>query len=399
VIWRAAALAVIAACGLHGWQEIVYISDGAMWLKPLLGGPSKRLSSQGRCSHPRFSASGKYVSAECDGILWVFNTEDGSRTRIGSGSGAWAPKSDWIAWTSEVGSYILSADTSWRPGQPLTSMPAHAWNSDETMLAGARHLSKPSHMPIADLLFRIPVSGEPVRLAREQAELSSLFWTASNDLVLTVNEGFSASVAADGLPLRAISSDGKSQVDLGVVTLSGGDMLSVTPDRERLAAAAGSDRNTFANKWIVTYDFRSRMLRSLTPRENVSSISPAWSADGQRIAYVLSATAEMGVLPHPERRIWVMRADGSAKRQITNDAGWSDEHPVWTDDDRTILFCRRRDDRGGSIWMVPADGGSPPRLVVDRIDFPGPEYYGYVEWTRVLGLSGQRALAPYAVTR
>jgi hypothetical protein len=278
-------------------------------------------------------------------------------------------------------------------------MPVRAWSGDETMLAGTRHLIKPPHMPVADLLFRIRPGKEPVRLAREAAELSPLFWTASNDLVFAVDEGFSASVAADGLPLRAISSDGKSQIDLGVVTLSGGDMLSVTPDGEELAAAAGSDRNTFANKWIATYDFRSRTLRSRTSLDKVSAISPAWSADGQQIAYVSSATAEMGAQPHPGRRIWVMRADGSAKQQITNEAGWSDEHPVWTADDRAILFCRHRDNRGGSVWMVPADGSSPPHMVIDHIDFPAPEYYGYVEWSRVLDLSGRRALAPYSSTR
>jgi hypothetical protein len=398
VIARTALLAVIAICGLYG-SQIAYIHDGGVWLKPISGGQAKKLSSSGRCNHPRFSASGRYVSSECDGILWVFDTEDASRTRIGPGSGEWAPKSDRIAWTSASGSYLLSAGTGWRPGQRLAKISAHAWSGDETMLAGSRRLDKPPPIPIADLLFLIPVTEGPARLlTRKGGELSPVFWTAANDLVLTVNEGFSASVAADGLPLHAISSDGKSEFDLRIVMLSGGDMLSVAPDRERLAAAAGSDRNTFANKWIATYDFRSRMLRSLTSRDSVSSISPAWSADAQRIAYISSATAEMGVLPHPERRIWVMCADGSAKRQMTNDAGWSDEHPLWTND-QAILFCRHRDNRSGSVWMIRTDGDSPPRLVVDHIDFPGPEYYGYVEWTRVLDLSGPHALAPYSSTR
>ncbi len=80
---------------------------------------------------------------------------------------------------------------------------------------------------------------------------------------------------------------------------------------------------------------------------------PAFSPDGQSIAYFLPESGPLGDL-------WVIAAAGGTPRRITSDlceAGW----PVWTNDGRSIVFSSAR---AGSrtLWQVAAAGGKPVPL-------------------------------------
>ncbi len=56
--------------------------------------------------------------------------------------------------------------------------------------------------------------------------------------------------------------------------------------------------------------------------------SPAWSPDGKQIAF-----DEFG-----GKQIFVMDADGSHQRRVTNDPNWSCRHPSWSPDGNRIVF-------------------------------------------------------------
>jgi Tol biopolymer transport system component len=86
--------------------------------------------------------------------------------------------------------------------------------------------------------------------------------------------------------------------------------------------------------------------------------APDWSPDGTKIVYESNQTGDY--------RIWVMNADGSAKRQLTNDPGFADLEPAWSPDATRILFSRC-DDHVGSILacdleVMNAAGGGMRRL-------------------------------------
>jgi Tol biopolymer transport system component len=76
-----------------------------------------------------------------------------------------------------------------------------------------------------------------------------------------------------------------------------------------------------------------------------SALSPAWSPDGKRIAYIQRDRGDYAV--------YVMNADGSHKRAVTK--GGDDAYPNWSPDGRHIVF-ERDDGESSAIYVVAGDG-------------------------------------------
>ena len=83
--------------------------------------------------------------------------------------------------------------------------------------------------------------------------------------------------------------------------------------------------------------------------------APAWSPDGQRLALTLSQDG------NPE--IYVMDLNSKALNRLTNSPA-IDTEPVWSPDGKSIVFTS---DRGGSpqLYRIAAWGGQPQRLTFD----------------------------------
>lgn len=86
-----------------------------------------------------------------------------------------------------------------------------------------------------------------------------------------------------------------------------------------------------------------------------SNSAPAWSPDGSKIALVL--TRDGG------SQIYVMHADGSGLTRLTF-GGAIDTEPNWSPDGSTLLFTS---DRDGSpqVYSMPSTGGKATRLTFD----------------------------------
>ena len=95
--------------------------------------------------------------------------------------------------------------------------------------------------------------------------------------------------------------------------------------------------------------------------------SPAWSPDGERIAFVRRG---------PEgRRIGTMKADGSDIRLLTS--GPSDEGPTWAASSREIMFQRAEGGRTG-LYRVTLAGNTPRKVIVPQ-DGMDPDWSGVRE--------------------
>jgi Tol biopolymer transport system component/plastocyanin len=83
-------------------------------------------------------------------------------------------------------------------------------------------------------------------------------------------------------------------------------------------------------------------LRRLTNSQNWGSWGPSWSPDGKRIAFVSELHKTVGEPRNPfsEPRIYVMNADGSGITKLTQDWWGEDQSPAWSPDGGRIAFAR-----------------------------------------------------------
>lgn len=123
-----------------------------------------------------------------------------------------------------------------------------------------------------------------------------------------------------------------------------------SPDGTRLAYVS------FENKKPVVY-VHSLVSgqRHVVANFKGSNSAPAWSTDGRQLAVVLSKDGGS--------QIYLIGADGSNPRRITNSAS-IDTEPFFAPDGQSIYFTS---DRGGSpqIYRMSASGGEPVRVTFD----------------------------------
>ena len=156
--------------------------------------------------------------------------------------------------------------------------------------------------------------------------------------------------------------------------------------------------------WVVRVDGTG--LRQLVAS---ASAQPAWSPDGEELAYVdaeglrvlhvasgevrmVAATANVprwspdgrrlafGRVVDGREQLFVVNADGSGERRLVASDAY-DSLPEWSSDGESIVFTRDADGRAGSVnctslescgaggaspsglWVVPAGGGSPEPFI------------------------------------
>ena len=83
--------------------------------------------------------------------------------------------------------------------------------------------------------------------------------------------------------------------------------------------------------------------------------SPAWSPDGERIAFTRIAGSTLS--------IGVMSATGTGEKALTS--GPQDEEPSWSAGGRDLLF-QRSEGGGTRLSLVSVDGGTPRRIVTPQ---------------------------------
>jgi Tol biopolymer transport system component len=210
-------------------------------------------------------------------------------------------------------------------------------------------------------------------------------WSRDSQTVFLWTYPFSASLLADGTALDSISSRAGASKHLTEM-LAYPDFLSLSPDGKFLAVTEGGGRESWSNKRIVRLDLTNGDRIQLTD-DKTTALSPAWSPDGQQIAYVAqpdkgydAASSDMRAAAAP-RRIWVMQNDGSNQHPLTNDPAYRDERPLWSADGRFILFTRTDKDMRSSVWLMHADGSELERIAELESEPDNPfGYYGHVDW-------------------
>lgn len=152
-----------------------------------------------------------------------------------------------------------------------------------------------------------------------------------------------------GLP--ATPSEALSPAPVG--SPSNGGSPSPPPSLPPLALAFASNGGTGQEPDTGIYVAREDGGISQLTDGSLSDGSPAWSPDGQRIAFDRLATPNA-------RQIFVMDPDGTNLAQLTDLPGGA-AHPSWSPDGRTIAF-QWQTSGGEDLYLIEADGSRLRRL-------------------------------------
>ncbi|MBW8011470.1 MAG: hypothetical protein FVQ83_09550 [Chloroflexi bacterium] len=103
----------------------------------------------------------------------------------------------------------------------------------------------------------------------------------------------------------------------------------------------------------VTLGTQAAQTWQLTSNAAGFDTSPAWSPDGQKIAFVSTQDG------NPE--IYLIDVDGSNLTRLTN-SPQQERYPVWSPDGTQIAFISFRDSAAGEIYIINIDGTNLTRL-------------------------------------
>jgi hypothetical protein len=178
----------------------------------------------------------------------------------------------------------------------------------------------------------------------------------------------SASLAADGLTLRAVSiASGRSRVVASGLMY---DDYRAWCGR-RLVMTAGGDRISTHDKWLIATGPPSWRAHVIVKDARLAFGSLACAADGRSVVVQSAPASGVNDNVHAHWSIWRVGLDGVRTRLTTPPAGVSDESPQVAGP--VVYFVR-----GG--WLCALHRGRVLKLP------PTDGYYGHTEW-------------PYRVTR
>src|SRR5215213_10241655 len=149
---------------------------------------------------------------------------------------------------------------------------------------------------------------------------------------------------------------------------SSAEIITVSPDgtgMKQLTSASGS-----GTRGIYVMNRSGNAKKALTDNNNLPEYGPTWSPDGTKIAFVRQERVST-----PEGQsdwqvdIWVMNADGSEQKKLTDDSNFEGA-PTWSPDGTKIAFAD-----GPDIWTVQPDGSGRHNLTnTPNMDEEDPDF-------------------------
>jgi Tol biopolymer transport system component len=148
---------------------------------------------------------------------------------------------------------------------------------------------------------------------------------------------------------------------------------SYSPDGTQIAFRGDLDlAEPSGDEEIYVMNADGTDVRQLTSNADFDS-APSWSPDGKRILFerAPAGTFTPGTEAQ-EKDIYVMRADGTHVRRLTDSPGL-DEGPEFSPDGTKIAFSSARDGQQ-EIYVMDADGSNPRRLTDNPARDESPDW-------------------------
>jgi dipeptidyl aminopeptidase/acylaminoacyl peptidase len=356
LLGTAAALATRTRLG-----SLAYVQDGTLWIKRLLDGTPRALAAGNVVSAPKFSPSRRWILFREGGDLLRLVSADGTRARSWVASGQWLPNREELAvYLGEESNrtLIFGEHDNWNSPLRTLTDPLGTVSPDGRLRAWESTTG-----PTRLFLGPLAETGEPRLIAETQEGGFQIFGFArgGSRILYWMADEDGANVWSYGLDFYMAG--GVEPVKTGVSTLVS-DMMSLSQSASTLAAAIGDDHLTYQKHSLALIDISDDLNPKLHPITGslVSTVHPAWSPDGQQLVWAQGPDARDEPAMHAlrGRRIWLAGDRGlGEQKQITNDARYCDEMPVWSRDGSHILFGRRDERDARSLWLMRSDGSDP----------------------------------------
>ena len=340
-------------------------------------------------SHPTFSADGRWLafletssgSSTAMPELWLA-TSAGRSAHVVSA----APDPEALEWSPSGEKLLVTTAGATGPAQVLVVEPSGsttqlgsglvasgAWSPDGTE-AGIS-LTNHGATGFTSVIESVPATGglPTVWQTNTQDVLEVAEWWSGWGIVYWDDPDGSASIAADGLKLDALSAPTKTPHPLAD-TLVRSDWLSAGPS-EGVALVQGGDRLEWEGKSVALC--KPYGCQSVPSPSGSVTLDPALSSQGE-LAYVQgSASQSFDASPaqvsswEAGHSLWVEPAGAKAPTQLAG--GSAANAPVWSSGGRRLMFVK-----ADGLWVLPAPGGTPME-VASGLSVP-PSYYGQVQW-------------------
>lgn len=250
-------------------------------------------------------------------------------------------------------------------GAPLSANPTQIdfklWRSKDTE---ALVLGEVTSLPGGryDVRFRLVDAIKQTQLAGYSYNISAAQWRATaHEIANIIYEKLTGVKGVFGSRIAFVQKRGK-RFELRVADADGENPKTVmrsnepiispvfSADGARLAYVSFEDKKPI----VYTQSLRDGGRRKVAAFKGSNS-APAWSPDGRQLAVVLTRDQSS--------QIYRINADGSGVVRLTQ-GGNIDTEPVYSPDGQTLYFTS---DRGGSpqIYQMPAGGGSAKRVTFD----------------------------------
>jgi TolB protein len=241
-----------------------------------------------------------------------------------------------------------------------------AWSPDRRKLLFSAHLSR-SAAPCASYcgkeIFVINADGSGLRrLTRNTVADWDPDWSPDGQKIAWIRSD------GTGTDIFVMNADGSDQQNLTPMPGNRGEPRWSPDGQAILFTAVPPGQSRSASGWphrddVYVMNADGSGQRKLTHTREAGEFGPAWSPDGQQIAFTQHAGTS------GEVRIFVMNADGSAKHAVTpklahTGDGWITVTAAWSPDGRRIAF-----DYHYAIYVVNADGSELRRLAQNAYAF------------------------------
>ncbi len=401
-------------------STVVFELGGDLWSVPREGGDARRLTaSEGMESGPRFSPDGAKIaftaSYDGDPDVYVMDARGGTPRRLTWGAGL----DEVVGWTND-GKRVLFRSQRKSPtdylrlftigledglpapvdlpaafegafspdGKRLAYVPNPRWQNAWKRYRGGQT----TPIWIATL-----ADGAIEKVPRDNSNDAAPIWVGNRIFFLSDREGpvtlfvydettkaVTRVLPAAGFDLKSASAgpggivyeklgeirlyDPASGADKGVPIAVSADLLGVRPrwvklgDKIEAAAISPSGaRAAFeAHGEIFTVPAEKGDARNLSRSPATAERDPAWSPDGQKVAYFSDASGEYSLTIASQDGL------GAAKVIPLGDPPSFFYWPVWSPDGKRIAYHDKR----LNLWTVATDGGKPVKVDQDWYETP-----------------------------